>query len=289
MYMMGKQLTLSIIIPAYNEEHYLRSCLDSIAAQTHQPDEVIVVNNNSTDTTAAVAAEYNFVTVVAESRQGRGYARTKGFNTTNCDIIGRIDADSVLAPDWCERVLEHFQDSTIGGVTGVAKVALLPRIQRPKSILWPWLYTLWSVAENGFELMWGANMAIPATVWQEVKAGVCNDDRLVHEDQDISFLVSATGRPVIRDNKLLIYTDGQTFNYFPKLLYYTWLRYRTKRRHVRSGAYRRIPKQYSRPYRTLLWVIGAWVLIPFFTVSLVLWPLDIAIRTISRTLFRAKD
>lgn len=280
-----KQLTLSIIIPAYNEEHYLKSCLDSIARQTDMPDEVIVVDNNSTDATAAIAHTYDFVTVIYETRQGRGYARTAGFDVATSMIIGRIDADSVLAPDWVARVRRTFADEAVDGVTGLARAAVLPRIQWPKSVLWTWMYTQWSVAENGYELMWGANMALRAGAWQAVRGKVCNDDRVVHEDQDLSFLVLLAGYTIRRDNKLLISTDGQTFHYFPKLVHYTWLRWSTKRR-FNKRKLRAIPKTTRYPQRVVWWLVAPFVFVPFFGVSLVLWPLDAVIHRISRTIFR---
>ncbi len=286
MYTVKKQLTLSIIIPAYNEEHYIRSCLDSIAQQTIMPDEVILVDNNCTDDTVNIANEYGFVKVVTEGDQGRGHARTKGFNSTTCDIIGRIDVDSVLAPDWCERVFQTFSSSDVGGVTGLAMIAALPRIQRPRTRLWSWMYTLWSRAENGFDLMWGANMAIRRDVWLKVRSGVCDDDQIVHEDQDISFLVLAAGERIRRDSRLLMNTDGQTFHYFPKLAHYTRLRYTTRARHTRSGGYKNIPKTVSPLWRFFALAVSPLVFIPFFVVSLLLWPLDIIIHRIGRTIFR---
>lgn len=281
-----KQLTLSIIIPAYNEEHYLKSCLDSIASQTDKPDEVIMVDNNSTDATVDIANQYDFVTIIQETHQGRGHARTAGFNAATSAIIGRIDADSVLAPDWVARVRRAFQDEAVDGITGLARTAILPRIQWPKSVLWTWMYTQWSVAENGYELLWGANMAVRARAWRMVRDDVCNDDSVVHEDQDISFLLLLAGLTLKRDNKLLITTDGQTFHYFPKLARYTWLRWSTKHRFDKVQL-RAILKTTGHVRRVAWWLVAPVVFVPFFGVSLVLWPIDVIIRRISRTIFRS--
>ena len=105
----NKPLTLSIVIPAYNEENHLKTCLDSIAAQIDRPEEVIVVDNNSTDKTALIAQSYPFVTLLKEPRQGVVFARDKGFNAAKSQIIGRIDADSVLPPDWVTKVKEFYE------------------------------------------------------------------------------------------------------------------------------------------------------------------------------------
>ena len=104
------QKSLSIIIPAYNEARHIKACLDAIAAQTEVPDEVIVVDNNSTDRTVEIANSYPFVTIMNESTQGIVFARNRGFNATTTDIIGRIDADSVLPIDWVTRVKAYYAE-----------------------------------------------------------------------------------------------------------------------------------------------------------------------------------
>lgn len=281
-----KQLTLSLIIPAYNEEHYIRSCLDAVAAQTRMPDEVVVVDNNSTDATAEIAASYDFVRVVKEKNQGRGHARSRGFDEATSDILGRIDVDSVLATDWCERVINTFEKRGIDGLTGLGQIAILPRIQWPKSVLWSWMYMQWAVIFSGFDMMWGANMAITRQAWQKVRTEVCNDDAQVHEDQDVSLCMLSHGMRIQRDNALVMQTDGQTFHYFPKLVYYTSLRFRTIGRHKRRGTYQKIKKTYPWRYRLPLLIISPAVFVPFFVVSLALWPFDLLIRAISRTIFR---
>ena len=113
--------SLSIVIPAYNEENHLRACLDAIARQTVMPDEVIVVDNNSTDKTAEIAREYPFVKVLKEKRQGIVYARNRGFNAANSQFIGRIDSDTRLPRDWVGRVKcfyddeKHLEEALTGG------------------------------------------------------------------------------------------------------------------------------------------------------------------------------
>ena len=116
--LMKKALTLSLIIPAYNEEHHLKDCLDAIAAQTVMPSEVLVIDNNSTDKTVKIAEKYPFVKIIQEPNQGVIYARNTGFNAAKSDIIGRVDAENVVSKNWVEHVLNIFQDETVAGVTG---------------------------------------------------------------------------------------------------------------------------------------------------------------------------
>ncbi len=105
---MQTPLSLSLVIPAYNEERHLAACLDAVSRQAVMPSEVIVVDNNSTDRTAEIARSYPFVRVVQEPRQGIVFARNAGFDAARGDIIGRIDADTIIPSDWTKHVLAFF-------------------------------------------------------------------------------------------------------------------------------------------------------------------------------------
>lgn len=231
-------LKLSLIIPVYNEERHIRACLNAVAAQTMMPDEVVVVDNNCSDRTIKIASEFDFVRVVREKRQGRGHARDAGFSAARGDILGRVDADSRLAPDWVERVRRRFEeDKELTGLTGIAYTDVLPYIHRPKTTFFARAY-FWSAhADLRAVTMWGANMAVRRQAWKAVAARTSHDDRQVHEDQDLSLHLNAEGAKIVVDNRLRITTNGQVYRYFPKLLYYTYLQSRTKRRHLAAGTY----------------------------------------------------
>ncbi len=272
---MQKLLTLTIVIPAYNEERHLKACLDAIASQTVKPDEVIVVDNNSTDKTMDIAKNYDFVTLITESKQGRGNARTAGFNAAKSDIIGRIDADSVIANNWVERVMVNFSDSSIAGVTGLGRTNIGPFLPNLYVTFWSRVY-FWDVhAYFNVNTMWGANCAIRKSNWRLIRDQVCFDDRQVHEDQDVSILIAGSGGEITQDNSLLITTNGRSYAFFPKLFYYGVLRHRTKKLHKHLGTL-------EQPNAVLL---GFWNTLPgrlysvvpgvaFIITSIILWPLQ---------------
>ncbi|MCX6813214.1 MAG: glycosyltransferase family A protein [Candidatus Azambacteria bacterium] len=104
-------MKLSFVIPAYNEEDLIGKCLDSILIQAaNRPDdiEIIVVNNASTDRTREIAESFPRVIVVDESKKGITHARHAGFLASSGDLIAYIDADTMLTPDWIDKVLKAF-------------------------------------------------------------------------------------------------------------------------------------------------------------------------------------
>jgi glycosyltransferase involved in cell wall biosynthesis len=187
-----KPLTLSIVIPVYNEERYLKSCLDSIAKQTVKADEVIVVDNNSTDKSVEIAKKYNFVTILHEKRQHQSFAQKKGFDSSKSDILGRIDGDSILPIDWVEKVkLAFAQDDRIVGVTGGVNPYDVKLKWLGIAIFHGYIYLAGVIA--GTRLLWGANCAIRASAWGRVKNQVLLRPD-IWEDYDMSFCLNGVGK-----------------------------------------------------------------------------------------------
>lgn len=200
----NKPLALSLIIPAYNEEQHLKACLDSIAQQTVRPAEVIVVDNNSTDTTAKIAQSYDFVRLVKEKRQGIVHARNAGFNAARQPLIGRIDADSILPPDWGEYIERFYTDPLNKEVclTGGGKFynTPFPRISR-------WLLDILAFRVNrmvlGHHFLYGSNMVIPKVAWNDISNQICLRQD-IHEDIDIAIHLHEAGYKIIYKPRLLV-------------------------------------------------------------------------------------
>ena len=87
-------VTLSIVIPAYNEEVLLGRCLDAVIAEVARSGrdvEIVVVNNASTDATGNIAARYP-VRVVDEPNRGIVQARNRGLTETTGELVANLDA-----------------------------------------------------------------------------------------------------------------------------------------------------------------------------------------------------
>lgn len=103
---------ISVIVPVYNGESYLASCLDSILSQSYKNVEVIVINDGSTDFSLKIAETYsekdNRVTVYSHENSGLSEARNRGIEVATGDYIAFVDSDDILLPEALELLLNEL-------------------------------------------------------------------------------------------------------------------------------------------------------------------------------------
>lgn len=99
---------ISVIIPVYNTESFLRDCLNSVVNQTYTNYEVILVDDGSTDQSGAICDEYalkdNRFIVIHQNNQGVTMARITGFENSHGDLISFIDSDDNVFSDYLETL-----------------------------------------------------------------------------------------------------------------------------------------------------------------------------------------
>lgn len=232
---MKQALTVSIIIPVYNEGRYLKECLEAISLQSVSPLEVIVIDNNSTDDTAKIAKSFSFVTFKREKKQGLIPTRNHGFRVAKGDILARLDGDTVLPENWIRDVQKNFNNPLVGGTTGPGRSILEPHLPDFHVTFWPWVYRYYAQAMFGYDVMWGANMAIRRQAWLDIQHIAATEDPMVHEDQDLSTLITAAGYNILYDKALCVTMDGYRSVYLPKALEYERRARRTIFRHKANG------------------------------------------------------
>ncbi len=162
-------------------------------AQTVPAHEVIVVDNRSTDRTAAIVAELQaanpdapLAVIPQFEEQGLVPTRNLGLDSATGDVIGRIDADSVLEPTWVEEVQKAFLDPSVAAATGPVLYYDMPLRRfglRADDTLRRAMLRL----AREYHFVFGSNMALRATAWRAIRDEVCRDEEdLFHEDIDIS-------------------------------------------------------------------------------------------------------
>ncbi len=101
---------VSIVIPTYNGEAFIKECLESIAAQS-VPHEVIVVDDMSTDKTAHIAAEMGARVIANDSRKGQVAGKNTGIRNMRGEYFLTIDQDDRLKPNALAVLLDEMSHS----------------------------------------------------------------------------------------------------------------------------------------------------------------------------------
>lgn len=105
---------VSIIVPVFNVEKYLRQCLDSILGQTFNQFEVIIVNDGSTDNSGAICQEYeardNRIVYLEKENEGVSEARNLGLDFATSEYIIFIDSDDWIEPTYVEVLYEKIEE-----------------------------------------------------------------------------------------------------------------------------------------------------------------------------------
>jgi glycosyltransferase involved in cell wall biosynthesis len=106
---------ISIIVPIFNVEKYLRRCIRSILSQTFKNLEIILVDDGSTDECPAICEEYgktdSRIVVIHQNNGGVAQARNTGLDAATGDFIGFIDSDDYVGPKMYETLFNAISNS----------------------------------------------------------------------------------------------------------------------------------------------------------------------------------
>ena len=106
---------ISVVIPVYNAEMYLRECLDSVVNQTLYDIEIICVNDGSTDNSQHILEEYSNkdsrIKIINQENQGAGAARNKGLETAAGEYISFLDSDDFFDLRMLEKLYDRAMET----------------------------------------------------------------------------------------------------------------------------------------------------------------------------------
>jgi len=117
---LGPPLSVTVLVPAFNEEGGLGDTLRSLSLQTYPDLRVIVVDDCSTDSTAEVARSFPGTTVVCPPQNLGSKARAQNFGLSSCegDLVLPVDADTLLEPDYVAKIVRPFEDAQVAIAAG---------------------------------------------------------------------------------------------------------------------------------------------------------------------------
>ena len=104
---------VSIIVPIYNVEQYLKKCLDTLIQQTYQELEIILINDGSTDSSVDICKEYqnrdSRVVLINQQNAGLSAARNAGVKISHGEYIGFVDSDDFIYLDMYENLVRALE------------------------------------------------------------------------------------------------------------------------------------------------------------------------------------
>ena len=193
------ELSVSIVIPALNEEQHIGRCLHSLMNLDYPKEDlkICIVDNYSSDATTSIASTFA-VNILRVPVRTIGFSRNAGSLNADTDIIAFLDADCMVSPGWLKEAMKHFV------FADTVAVGSYPRVLDAESnnLQKTWS-KLCSKATGGIhEVEWlpSANLIVRASTFRLV--GGFNESLVTCEDVDLSYKLKYYGK--------LIYDPGVT-------------------------------------------------------------------------------
>lgn len=225
---------VSVIILNYNGKKFLKSCLDSVLADSYHPKEIILVDNASSDGSLAIAREYQDRVTLIENPANYGFPKgcNQGINVARGDIIVLLNVDTVVRKNWLEALVEPLRDDPTVGLTG--SKLLFPDnglIQFAGGVMEPNCLTHhegYGAKDDGtfdkpksVDYLTGASLAIRQDVLEKL-GGLDERFPLYFEDLDLCYRARQAGYKVLYQPSSVVchYETFGTEKFSPDYFYY---------------------------------------------------------------------
>lgn len=201
---------VSVIIPARNEEHNIRNCIESVYQNNYPKNkfEIIVVNDRSEDNTSNIIEEckkefsnLKVVTVTEATKhhnlKGKPGALQEGAETASGEIFLFTDADCIVGNNWLSKIVAAFNNQKVGIVPSFTTIKAHNFFERLQGVEWIYMHTL---ASGGIGLniplgCFGNNLSIRKNVfwelggYEKIKFSVTEDLALLQAVFDVGWKI----------------------------------------------------------------------------------------------------
>lgn len=187
---------ISVIIPALNEENYIRHAMDGLSAQTFRNFETIVVDGGSKDNTIKLAKKH--AKIIIQRKPGAAAARNRGAEAARGKLLLFLDADTRPSPGLLETYWKVFRDHSVVAATG----PVLP-LEKAKATITAGYFFVSMVFVKASILLSrpcivGSNFAVRKNSF--IKAKGFNPKMITYEDWDLSLRLRKKGKIKFVDN-----------------------------------------------------------------------------------------
>jgi N-acetylglucosaminyltransferase len=211
--------TLTVIVPAHNEEQGLPATLDALHRQTVPPEEIIVVDDGSTDRTGQLAASYG-ATVLRPPRNLGSKAKAQNHALPHCrtDLVLAVDADTVLAPDYIEKIKPAFDDPQVAVAAGNVQTRFTRTVwERGRSIEYLFGFHWHRPIQNGANSPVVCSGCCSAFRRETLSAFGGFPERTIVEDMDFTWSMQIAGRRAVYVGEAVAWAaDPETLTYLRK-------------------------------------------------------------------------
>lgn len=233
---------ISVIVPIYNVEPYLRRCIDSIINQTYENLEIILVDDGSPDNCGQICDDYakkdTRIKVIHKKNGGLSDARNAGMKIATGDYIGFVDSDDWIHENMYEILLyKMIENNTDISECNVKKVFLYKEVDIKKYIDINQQEKITLLSKNDAMDNLVSEEVVKQTVWNKLyKRQVIEDiffeKGKLHEDEYWTYKV------INKINKV-VYIDIDLYYYFQREGSIMSQKYSLKRLDALEGRYRR--------------------------------------------------
>ncbi len=199
--------TISVLVPVYNGADTLARCIESVLAQDYPDFELLVVDDCSTDGTPEVIDRYRDRMRTLRNPANSGIARTynRALSESSGEIVFMIASDCGLSSrDYLSRVVKHFDDPSVGAVTGKAIMPDFDRAAAHERIFTR--LNLLDVNEPDTAVHQVNFVEVRCDAFRrsvlEAVGGLNEDLFRSNEDQDLSIRIARNGYSLLQDNSL---------------------------------------------------------------------------------------
>lgn len=205
--------SVSILVPAYNEEHVILETVRAALASDYPDLRVIVVDDGSADLTGQILdrhfGSYPRVKIIHQENRGKSAALNRALAEATSDVVVTIDADTEVEPDAVRKFARHFSDPTVGAVAGNVKVGNRSRwLTRWQALEY---ITSQNLEKRAFDLL-NCITVVPGALgaWRrdtvQALGGFTMDT--VAEDADLTIAIRRSGFRIGYDEEAVAWTEA---------------------------------------------------------------------------------
>ena len=261
--------SISILVPAYNEERAISSCVHSLLSVNYpKKPQIIVINDGSTDGTArvvaAIASKHDNVKLITQPNRGKGAALNAGIAFARGELVAVVDADSSVSRSALNEMVGHFDDGKVGAVVASIKPykprRFLTRLQSAEYVI-SCLYRRLGSLTNTMYVTPGALSVFRSRVVRELGGF---DEHNLTEDMEIALRMQKNGWEIRNSMTAISYTQlPETL----KALYHQRVRWY---RGLLTNTWKYKGMLFNRRYGLLgLWQLPMNIIFPFVSILVI--------------------